>query len=183
MIKGKAKYQQPEFPLNKDKANNSLLYICQKLGGSCDMYSLLKILYFAECDHLLKYGRPITGDRIVAMEHGPVPSFSYDQVKFKHFDKTLFNRSEDDVISAKVPPQLQYLSESDIESLDISISENSKLGFGQLKKKSHNAAYESAIEQKGIASTISAIEIAKSFGAKEGMIKYISQKIQYNNQL
>ncbi len=33
-----------------------------------------KLLFFADKAHLLKYGRPIIGDRYVSMDHGPAPS-------------------------------------------------------------------------------------------------------------
>ncbi len=62
-----------DFPFNREKSICSMLYICNMLGGEWDKYSLLKILYFAEQKHLVKYGRPITGDNIIAMDFGPVP--------------------------------------------------------------------------------------------------------------
>jgi len=37
-----------------------------------------KLLFFADKAHLLKYGRPILGDRYVSMDHGPVPSAALD---------------------------------------------------------------------------------------------------------
>ncbi len=37
-----------------------------------------KLMFFADKAHLLKYGRPILGDRYVSMDHGPVPSAALD---------------------------------------------------------------------------------------------------------
>lgn len=79
-----------DFPFNREKAINAMLHICNSLGGTWDKYSLLKILYFAEQKHLAKYGRPITGDNIVAMEYGPVPSISYDEVKYSKVNPHFF---------------------------------------------------------------------------------------------
>lgn len=42
---------------------------------------IAKLLYFADKRHLLKYGRPITGDAYVGMRNGPVPSIAYDVLK------------------------------------------------------------------------------------------------------
>jgi len=42
---------------------------------------LLKLLYIADRESLKKTGRPITGDRAVAMPHGPVLSELYDCIK------------------------------------------------------------------------------------------------------
>ncbi len=45
---------------------------------------LLKRLYLADRESLRDTGRPITGDRVVAMEHGPVLSSTYDLIKGEH---------------------------------------------------------------------------------------------------
>jgi uncharacterized phage-associated protein len=54
--------------------------------GSKEMSYLrmLKLLYLADRESLQETGRPITGDRVVAMEHGPVLSSVYDLIKGEH---------------------------------------------------------------------------------------------------
>jgi uncharacterized phage-associated protein len=42
---------------------------------------LLKLLYIADRESLVERSRPITGDRPVAMDHGPVLSQTYDLIK------------------------------------------------------------------------------------------------------
>jgi uncharacterized phage-associated protein len=42
---------------------------------------LLKLLYIADREYLQERGRPITGDRVAAMDHGPVLSRTYDLIK------------------------------------------------------------------------------------------------------
>jgi uncharacterized phage-associated protein len=42
---------------------------------------LLKVLYIADREYLAERGRPITGDRVAAMDHGPVLSRTYDLIK------------------------------------------------------------------------------------------------------
>ena len=171
-----------DFHLNKVKVTDSLLYICQKTGGSLDMYTLLKILYFAEGKHLVYYGRPITGDAMVAMDYGPVPSSAYDQVKLNGADLSNFSR-QDEIITGKTPPNLDNLSESDIECLDESIQENKDLGFSRLKNKSHDAAYNWTVSNFGKNTTIPFIEIAKAYGADEAMIEYIKTNAENLNCL
>lgn len=41
---------------------------------------LIKLLYLADREALIRWGRPITTDRYVAMEHGPVVSGIYDLI-------------------------------------------------------------------------------------------------------
>ena len=45
--------------------------------------ALMKLLYLADREALLRFGKPITGDRVVAMRHGPVLSRVYDLVSQK----------------------------------------------------------------------------------------------------
>jgi uncharacterized phage-associated protein len=163
-----------QFELNKEKTIHALLYICQKLGGSWDKYALLKILYFADRLHLAQYGRPITGDRMVAMSHGPVPSFALNCINYPENFDTPFAISEGYVVTAKETANEDVFSDSDVECLDISIEENKSLGFGQLKEKSHDTAYEKAVNDRGPNATMSALDIARAGGADDSMLQYIA---------
>jgi uncharacterized phage-associated protein len=162
-----------DFNFQKDKAIASMLYICQSLGGSWDKYSLLKILYFAEKEHLANYGRPITGDNFTAMEYGPVPSISYNEVQYSKVNPDNF-LIKDNVVIAKVQPDLDCLSDSDVLCLEKSINENKHLDFGSLKNKSHDNAYDWTVENIGLNSTIPYMLIAKSAGANQEMLDYIA---------
>ncbi len=51
----------------QDIAIQAILYILQRMGGMCDIHRCHKILYFADNEHLSKYGRSITGDAYVRM--------------------------------------------------------------------------------------------------------------------
>jgi uncharacterized phage-associated protein len=63
------------FEFSLDKLVDALGYL-SSIGKIRDLTKLkaAKLLYFADKAHLLKYGRPILGDRYVSMDHGPVPS-------------------------------------------------------------------------------------------------------------
>jgi len=49
---------------------------------------LLKLLYIADREMLAQHAQPITGDRVVAMERGPVLSRTYDLILGKTEDAT-----------------------------------------------------------------------------------------------
>lgn len=167
-----------EFKLNESKAINSLLYICQSQGGSCDMYNLLKVVFFADSKHLFKYGRPITGDTMFSMKFGPVPSKCYDLVKEK--GKYFNTDRKQKIVESKTEARLDVFSESDIECLDESINENTPLPFHVLRDKSHTRAYEKTKAEKGQDKPISFLDIAKEDGnVSEDMLKYISSRFEY----
>jgi uncharacterized phage-associated protein len=71
-----------EFRFNLEKTIQAIAAFLH-FHGSTEMSYLrmLKLLYLADRESLKETGRPITGDRVVAMEHGPVLSSAYDLIK------------------------------------------------------------------------------------------------------
>ena len=66
---------------------------------------LLKLLYIADREALSERARPITGDRAVAMDHGPVLTNTYDLIKGKDFlatdwEKYIRREGRDTVLSS-----------------------------------------------------------------------------------
>jgi len=169
--------------INKDKAINALLFVASKTGGEIDIHRLSKILYFADQKHLIRYGRPITRDQYVPMDKGPVPSKVYDYFKavrsnketpLKNYCAEYFDVENWMHFIMKEQPNLEMLSESEIECLSESIIENKDLGHDELIFKSHDAAYEQARSHSH--SRLSFLEMAKVAGASEEMLNYIQLK-------
>lgn len=128
---------------NAQKALEVLLYIAQKCP---DMYTALKIVYFADKEHLSKYARLISTDKYVAMSHGPVPSGTYDLVKYVRNGrldlidlplKDAFRVDGHNIVPLR-DPDVSLLSESEIECLDNSIEAFGGKSFNELKLISHN---------------------------------------------
>ncbi len=139
-----------EYKFDVEKAVEALLYIAEQIP---DTYTTLKILYFADKDHLSKYGRLICSDSYVAMIHGPVPSGTYDLIKYARGDgfflldipiQEAFAVHGYDIVPHR-KANLDFLSESDIECLDVAIKKYGRMSFGQLRKISHDEeAFQSA---------------------------------------
>jgi uncharacterized phage-associated protein len=179
------------FNFEPQKAIHSILYILSKIGEA-DYHKIFKILYFAEQKHLLLYGRPVTSDEYQAMKFGPVPSYIYDifktvergrgpfidAKKYQHFF-TITRYGNAPYVTALMPPDLEELSESDIEALEASINENKNLTFSQLVEKSHDEAWEAA--SMLIDTEMAYIEIAKAAGADTEMLKYILMNSENEN--
>jgi uncharacterized phage-associated protein len=62
----------------EEAATQAAAYLLRCSGGSLPYIKLLKLLYLADRKALLELGRPITFDRYVSMQHGPVLSRTYD---------------------------------------------------------------------------------------------------------
>ena len=138
--------------LDTDKAVESILYIAKNVKNPT-FHTISKVLYFADQLHIVKYGRFIVGDQYIAMKNGPVPSSIYDMLKYVRGDRSscpspkirdLFSVKQNYVVVPYRDADLDEFSDSDIECLDMSISENGDLSFDELTKKSHDRVYDCA---------------------------------------
>lgn len=173
-----------EFITDKDKSIQAALYVLKQIG-SVDYHKVFKILYFAEQFHLKSFGRPLTGDAYKAMQYGPVPSFLYDVFKAAEKGTSPFNEAtarsgafavtrngNTPVVQALMSPDMDELSESEIEVLNISIGENGGLKFDELVSKSHDSAWTKA--DKKVDSEMSYLDIAEAAGTTPEMLSYIN---------
>ena len=64
-------------PFNEAKATEAAARLLQLAGGRLKYLHLIKLLYIADREALRRWGRPITTDRYVSMDKGPVVSRVY----------------------------------------------------------------------------------------------------------
>jgi uncharacterized phage-associated protein len=161
------------FYFNQKKALAAALYVASKLTLA-NFHKVLKIIYFADLKHLQRYGRPITGDRYIAMENGPVASWLLDLFhrnvgrEYRKFF-TIFGY----IISPKLPNNiLDHFSRSDLDCLNESISENKDLSFKALRDKSHDQAWKKTKRD----TEISVLDLMEVSGASQRMREYIEEQ-------
>jgi uncharacterized phage-associated protein len=154
--------------------------------GKMDKHRLFKILYFADKDHIAKYARPLSDDFYIAMANGPVPSRLYDYIRILEGKSYLpvnvdfinalsgYIRIEApyNVIGAK-EPEIDFLSQSAIKSLEESMNLYKNKSFPQLTDLSHDAAWLAAEKN----TEMSLIEIAKAAGVNDEMLKFIQESM------
>lgn len=139
----------------------AILYLLAS-AQELSQYDIVKSLFLADRAHMNKYGRPITFDNYVAMEHGPVPSMAYDALKPEYAYRQRFGHerpwtSIPDPANPKAnrftalrKPRLEYLSETDREELDAALAMVRSLTFPQLRRLTHeDPAYVEAWERRG----------------------------------
>ena len=169
----------------QDIAIQAILYILKQMGGTCDIHKCHKILYFADNEHLSKYGRSITGDAYVRMDFGPVPSCIYDLFKAVRGD-SFFASQVDDVrkncfhfinnkdIKAVAMPDMSYLSESDTEMLDKYIDMLKNKPFSEVSNASHDYAWSHTAQND----IISVRNRLTEMGDSDDYINYIEELMQ-----
>lgn len=167
----------------KDVAIQAILYVAQRVARK-DIHKICKILYFADQEHLSKYGRSITGDTYIAMQYGPVPSNVEDIFKAVRGDsffseyandlKEYFDFTNKYILIAKKNPDLDYLSESDIQCLNKSISKCKNKSFEELTDMSHDLAWSNTQKDRNM----SIKDILREAGDNEEYISYIDNKLK-----
>ena len=162
---------------NFEKTIQSMLYVCENIKPK-DFHRIFKILYFADREHLSKYGRTITGDTYIKMAAGPVPTKLYDIFKAIRGDsyfkaegiKDYFTVHDVYFVKPEKKADLRFLSKTDISELNNSISKYGQLPFETLTKISHDIAWSLAKDNGEIA-----IEnILREIGEDEEYISYVS---------
>jgi uncharacterized phage-associated protein len=110
----------------------SLHYLLKRLGRT-DKLKLVKLLFFADKYHLLKYARQISGDSYDALPAGPIPSGALDILNSVteygissetiQQAKKLFKVEDNDRMLADPEMVIEYdsLSRTDIEALNFAI--------------------------------------------------------------
>jgi uncharacterized phage-associated protein len=63
---------------NEAKATEAACLLLRLRGGKMSYIKLIKLLYLLDRTSLLRWGRPVTTDRYVSMDQGPVVSQVYN---------------------------------------------------------------------------------------------------------
>jgi len=132
------------FRFSLDKFINALAYFaCQGINDLTKLKAA-KLLYLADQYHLFRYGRPITGDRYIAMDLGPVPEGAFQLISrliepaevtdpqrtraLERLDvyRGFLRRYAYPVLRARSGPDMDVFSDSEVEALAATLKE-----FGQ----------------------------------------------------
>lgn len=168
---------------DSDVAINAILYVAERVGSKKDMHKIFKTLYFADKYHLSRYGRTITGDDYIAMEHGPVPSRIDDIFKAVRGDSYFsagelskyFHFVNRFIIEPDIKSDVDYLSESDTECLDEAIFLCKDKSFQELCDMSHDYAWN--VTKKNTRMRLG--DILRECGDSEDYIEYVNDNIRF----
>jgi uncharacterized phage-associated protein len=142
------------FRNNPSKSLEVILWLANKRPG-IDFHAILKLLFFADKEHLNEYGRPIVGGTYNALNYGPVSQPTYDILKRDPLAMEVLGA--DDGLPFKVEggyrvfadraADVRKLSKSDVEALELTWQKYSALDFDNLTRVSHeHPAYKNAEE-------------------------------------
>ncbi len=122
---------------NKEKATAAILYIAKHIDVS-DKIRIAKVLYVADKFHLNRYFRFILGDVYARLPRGSAPSNVLDMLKS---DSEAFQIVGYRIIPLQ-EPDMDELSPSDVEALDLAIEACKGKDWQTLSEESHDAIYD-----------------------------------------
>ena len=130
-----------KFKLDPEKIVNAVAFFASKCDGATKM-KICKLLYFADKEHLLRYGRPITGDSYVRMTYGPTPSAGLNLMRGMASSRlTVLFQSKIAVhandVRALSSPDLSVFSKSDLRVMQEVCEKYGRLNASQLSRASH----------------------------------------------
>lgn len=171
-----------------------ILYVMQSFPDGVDYIKLFKILYFAQQDHLVRYGKVLIDESFRAVKHGPVPTYTYKALQIAegkplegHFDEFLSGiEVRDKKVYTSLQPDMDYISGANKKCLDASIEKYKDTDPYDLSDISHDSAWEEAnarIKDDPQKNFITIIDIARAGKATDTMVDYIREKQLIKNAL
>ena len=168
------------------KIKTVLLYIMQSFPKGVECTKLFRILYFAQQDYLVKYGKVLIEDSFMALKYGPVPTYIYkvlQAVEEKPTEEGLNDfltgiEVHEKKIYASAKPDMDYISGSDKRCLDAAITKYRDTDPYDLSDLSHDSAWKEAkarIKDAPQKNLVTIIDLARAGKAKKEMIDFYRQ--------
>jgi uncharacterized phage-associated protein len=125
-----------------EKAVQVAAVILRNEGKRMTRLRLLKLMLISDREYLRKYGRPILGSKIVAMNNGPLHSDVYDLIKGNHRDEAIWSRcirksGPRDVVLTK-EPSVGRLSKHEIELINEVSDQHEHMDDWELSEATHS---------------------------------------------
>lgn len=131
------------FEFDPGRTIAAIVYLVAKGPPELTKWKICKLIYVADRLHLVRYGRPLTGDVYYALPWGPVPSYTLDALDDENelameltgiLRKTESSRYPQYLLNPQAEPNFEDLSESDLRILDEVISRFGGLSFKELSQ-------------------------------------------------
>ena len=158
-----------------------------------DVYSIVKTAYYAQQLHFVKWALPIFKDKISALPFGPVPSTLYNILRLsrgEEKERRFIKKDGLDAISdaigfdnesfyVKEDPDLDCLSESDIECLNDAIRKVATMDFSRIVRDTHGIEWKRAYYETQN-KVMDNLNIAREGGASDDVIEYLHEALEWD---
>ncbi len=170
-----------QFQFHPEKAVEAAAILLKLHGQPMKYLGLLKMLYIADRVALESIEQPITGDRYVSMDYGPVLSSVYDLIKGKAVEDALplwskfISSTYANFVSLIAEPGNEYLCEEEEEIIQQVYKDFGHLDPFTVAEWTHDLPEWQ--NPHGSAISISVEEILKNVGKSNEEIQEIQQEV------
>ncbi|MEH2330705.1 Panacea domain-containing protein [Nostoc sp.] len=185
---------QIRFKFHPEKAVEAASLFLKLHGKPMSYLGLLKLLYMADRITLERLEQPITGDRYVSMNYGPVLSRVYDLIKGLDvadakdlWSRYIFSRDPRYKISANYTVSLrEYPGDDELSEAEVKIIEQVYAKYGHidpfdLAETTH--LFPEWVNPYGSAIPISVEEVLKNVGKTDEDIERIREEFEREDYL
>ena len=170
---------------NERRVAQMAAYLLSRQKGRMNYLKLMKLLYLADRESMKRHGLPISGDRFVSMDHGPVLSQTFNLVKgavrfAEHgWNYWIADRADYDVsLKRKVHREsLDELSEANLEVLGDVYAKFGKMDQWKLVDYTHRYCREWE-DPKGSSTPIDYESIFKALGRTPAQARKLGERIE-----
>ena len=154
-----------------------------------DVYSIVKTAFYAQQMQFANSGMPLYKDDICALPFGPVPSDIYNILKIARGDQSEIEFHKTDGLIeiarsigfdsenfySKESPDMDYLSKSDVETIDSAIKKVAEMSFAEIKEGTHSQEWDRVFNGRKGRKVMDNLNIAKEGNASPEMLEYLKE--------
>lgn len=175
---------------NDRKVAQMAAFLLSQDGVRMAHLKLMKLLYLADREAMGRYGAPISGDRIVAMPHGPVLSMTLnfmdgDEKSSPDGWDTLISAKENNELSLKHPvtrDELDELSQADIDVLAAVWKQFGHMDKWAIRDYTHDHCPEWT-DPNGSSNPIPYANVFRALGRSENVAMELGARIEAERSL
>lgn len=175
---------------NQRKVAQMAAFLLDRGRGRMNYLKLMKLLYLADRESLKRHGEPISGDRYVSMDHGPVLSQTLNLINGGvEFEKDGWNhwiadKADYEVSLRRKAPRdaLDELSEAELDVLDAIHDKFGKWDKWRLRDYTHRHCAEWQ-DPEGSSIPIEIVDIFKALGRKPAEAKKLAGRIEHDRRI
>ena len=175
---------------NERKVAQMAAYLLNRAKGRMNYLKLIKLLYLADRESMKRHGHPISGDRYVSMDHGPVLSQTFNLIKGAvQFAEGGWNHwiadNADYAVSLRRKASretLDELSDADVEVLSNVYSKFGKMDQWKLVEYVHRYCHEWE-DPKGSSIPIDYEDIFKALGRAPAEARKLGARVEQQRHI
>ncbi len=165
-------------------------YLLDRGRGRMNYLKLMKLLYLADRESMKRYGEPISGDRYVSMDHGPVLSqtlnlingdIEFEERGWGHWivDKADYELSLRRRVSREA---LDELSEAELNVLEAIYAKFGRMDQWKLRDYTHRYCQEWK-NPEGSSIPIEYVDIFRALGRRPAEARKLAARIEQEHRI